>query len=105
MTDQTDDDGPASVPGQQQGPVAVLSKVHKTYHLDTVEVPVIRGVDILVRHAKFTVLIGPSGSGKTTLLNMLGCIESFWRSLAIVAMHALPLADFLIVGQGFAKVR
>jgi putative ABC transport system ATP-binding protein len=55
--------------------VAVLSKVHKTYQLDSIEVPVIKGVDILVRHAKFTVLIGPSGSGKTTLLNMLGCID------------------------------
>ncbi len=56
-------------------PVAVLSKVEKTYHLDAVEVPVIRGVDILIRPGHFTVLLGPSGSGKTTLLNMLGCID------------------------------
>ena len=56
-------------------PVAVLSQVKKTYHLDSIEVPVIKGVDILVRHARFTVLLGPSGSGKTTLLNMIGCID------------------------------
>jgi len=43
--------------------------------MDSVSVPVIRGVDILVRPAHFTVLLGPSGSGKTTLLNMLGCID------------------------------
>lgn len=58
-----------------QAPVAVLTQVKKTYHLDSVEVPVIKGVDILVRQAKFTVLLGPSGSGKTTLLNMIGCID------------------------------
>jgi putative ABC transport system ATP-binding protein len=55
--------------------VAVLAKVEKTYHLGQVAVPVIKGVDILVRHACFTVLLGPSGSGKTTILNMIGCID------------------------------
>ena len=56
-------------------PVAVLTQVSKTYHLDAVEVPVIRGVDLLIRPGHFTVLLGPSGSGKTTLLNMIGCID------------------------------
>ena len=56
-------------------PVAVLTQVEKTYHLDSVSVPVIKGVDIVVRRACFTVLLGPSGSGKTTLLNMIGCID------------------------------
>lgn len=55
--------------------VAVLTRVEKTYHLDSVSVPVIKGVDILIRRACFTVLLGPSGSGKTTLLNMIGCID------------------------------
>ena len=58
-----------------QGPVALLTRVEKTYHMDSVSVPVIKGVDILVRPACFTVLLGPSGSGKTTLLNMFGCID------------------------------
>ncbi len=56
-------------------PVAVLTQVHKTYRLDAVDVPVIKGVDILVRPGHFTVLLGPSGSGKTTLLNLIGCID------------------------------
>ena len=57
------------------GAIAVLSQVQKTYHLDSVSVPVIRNVDVLIRPAHFTVLLGPSGSGKTTLLNMIGCID------------------------------
>ncbi len=56
-------------------PVAALTKVEKTYYLDSVPVPVIKGVDIVVRRACFTVLLGPSGSGKTTLLNLIGCID------------------------------
>lgn len=59
----------------RHGPVAVLSQVEKTYQLDAVSVPVIKGVSVLVRPACFTVLLGPSGSGKTTLLNMIGCID------------------------------
>lgn len=55
--------------------VAVLTQVEKTYHLDSIDVPVINGVDIAVRQACFTVLMGPSGSGKTTILNMIGCID------------------------------
>ena len=91
MTDQTEDDGPVSVAAGAaaapvtQKPVAILTQVHKTYHLDSIEVPVIKGVDILVRHAKFTVLSGPSGSGKTTLLNMLGCIDKPDQGEIIVA--------------------
>lgn len=56
-------------------PVAVLTGVEKTYRLDSVSVPVIKGVDVLIRPGHFTVLLGPSGSGKTTLLNMVGCID------------------------------
>ena len=56
-------------------PVAVLNQVQKTYRLDSVDVPVIKGVDLLIRPGHFTVLLGPSGSGKTTLLNMIGCID------------------------------
>lgn len=77
MIDHTEHDHSElpAYPTSKHQAVAVLSHVKKTYHLDSIEVPVIKGVDILVRHARFTVLLGPSGSGKTTLLNMIGCID------------------------------
>jgi putative ABC transport system ATP-binding protein len=56
-------------------PVGELRGIYKSYRLDEVDLPVIRGVDVLIRPGHFTVLLGPSGSGKTTLLNMLGCID------------------------------
>ena len=56
-------------------PVAELAGVTKSYRLGSIDVSVIKGLDLLVRPARFTVLIGPSGSGKTTLLNIVGCID------------------------------
>jgi putative ABC transport system ATP-binding protein len=90
-----------------QVPVAVLSKVEKAYQLDAVSVPVIRGVDLLIRPAHFTVLLGPSGSGKTTLLNMLGCIDRPDTGSVTVAGNEVnamtddELSDFRAKNIGF----
>ena len=56
-------------------PVAEISEVQKSYRMDAVDVPVLKGVNLSVRRGVFTVLLGPSGSGKTTLLNLIGCID------------------------------
>ncbi len=56
-------------------PVALLCAVEKSYQMDSVSVPVLRGIDLLIQPGRFTVLLGPSGSGKTTLLNLIGCID------------------------------
>jgi len=88
-------------------PVAVLTQVEKTYHLDSISVPVIRGVDVIVRPACFTVLLGPSGSGKTTLLNMIGCIDKPDKGEIIVAGCKVgdltddALSDFRAKNIGF----
>lgn len=90
-----------------RGSVAVLTQVEKTYHMDSISVPVIKGVDILVRPACFTVLLGPSGSGKTTLLNMIGCIDRPDNGEIIVAdckvgdLSDDALSDFRAKNIGF----
>lgn len=101
MTDQTAEQAPS------QQPVAVLTRVEKTYHLDSVRVPVIKGVDVVVRRACFTVLLGPSGSGKTTLLNMIGCIDKPDRGDVTIAgckvgdLSDDALSDFRANNVGF----
>lgn len=88
-------------------PVAILVGIEKTYHMDAVSVPVIKGVDILVRPGHFTVLLGPSGSGKTTLLNILGCIDRPDKGDVVVAGCAVnnlsddALSDFRARNVGF----
>ena len=88
-------------------PVAVLKQVIKTYRMDAVSVPVIKGVDLTVRRACFTVLLGPSGSGKTTLLNMMGCIDKPDQGNVVVADCQVgdltddALSDFRAKNIGF----
>ena len=87
--------------------MAVLTQVEKTYYLDSVSVPVIKGANIFIRSACFTVLMGPSGSGKTTLLNMLGCIDRPDKGEIIVADCKVgeltddALSDFRAKNIGF----
>lgn len=100
-------DSMAGASSGQAAPVAVLSDVSKTYGMDAVQVPVIRGASVQVRPACFTVLLGPSGSGKTTLLNMIGCIdkpdtgEVVIANCKVAALSDDALSDFRAKNIGF----
>lgn len=52
-----------------------LKRVRKIYQQGKIEVPALRGIDLMVGHGEFTAIFGPSGSGKTTLLNLIGCLD------------------------------
>jgi putative ABC transport system ATP-binding protein len=85
----------------------MLSEVKKSYRLDAVEVPVLQGINLLIRPGHFTVLLGPSGSGKTTLLNLIGCIDRADGGDVVVAgcpvndLDDDTLADFRAANIGF----
>lgn len=53
-----------------------LKGVKKIYQQGKIEVPALRGVDLIVEQGEFSTIFGPSGSGKTTLLNMIGCLDT-----------------------------
>ncbi len=88
-------------------PVAILTGVEKSYAMDSVTVPVLQGIDLLIRPGHFTVLLGPSGSGKTTLLNLVGCVdrpdkgEVFVAGQEIARLSDDELADFRAANIGF----
>jgi lipoprotein-releasing system ATP-binding protein len=56
-------------------PQLLAKGLHKAYRKGPVEVPVLRGVSLAVRHGEFLAIVGQSGCGKTTLLHLLGTLD------------------------------
>lgn len=55
--------------------VIKISELTKNYYTDAGEVPVLKGVDIVIESGDFVAIMGPSGSGKSTFMNILGCLD------------------------------
>lgn len=53
-----------------------LNDISKSYFLGKQELPVLKGIDLLISDNEYVALMGPSGSGKSTLMNILGCLDS-----------------------------
>ncbi len=53
-----------------------LRNIRKSYFLGKQELPVLKGIDLLIGQNEYVALMGPSGSGKSTLMNILGCLDS-----------------------------
>jgi putative ABC transport system ATP-binding protein len=52
-----------------------VQDVHKTYRMGDVEVPALRGVNLIIDRGEFVAIMGSSGSGKSTFMNILGCLD------------------------------
>ena len=52
-----------------------FQNIYKNYIQGTMEVPVLKDINLCVEEGEYVAIMGPSGSGKSTLMNIIGCID------------------------------
>jgi len=60
---------------EKDAPILVMERLCKSYELGTMELKVLRDVELTINNGDYVAIMGPSGSGKSTLLNMIGCLD------------------------------
>lgn len=52
-----------------------LKNIYKNYIQGSMDVPVLKDINLSVEEGEYVAIMGPSGSGKTTLMNIIGCLD------------------------------
>lgn len=52
-----------------------LKHIYKNYIQGSMEVPVLKDINLSISEGEYVAIMGPSGSGKSTLMNIIGCID------------------------------
>lgn len=55
--------------------IVAIENLSKVYELGSLELRVLRELDLHIEEGEYVAIMGPSGSGKSTLLNMIGCLD------------------------------
>lgn len=55
--------------------IVAIKNLCKVYQLGSLELRVLRDLNLSIEEGEYVAIMGPSGSGKSTLLNMIGCLD------------------------------
>ncbi|MDH3446368.1 MAG: ABC transporter ATP-binding protein [Deltaproteobacteria bacterium] len=74
-------------------PLIEVLNLFKSYHRDSLEIPVLKNISLAIEEGEFIAFMGPSGSGKTTLLNLIAGIDKPTSGNIRIAGADLPEMD------------
>jgi len=60
-------------------PLIRIVDAWKTYRVEEIEIPAVRGVSMDIPAGQFVAITGASGSGKSTFMHLLGCLDQLDR--------------------------
>lgn len=78
-----------------------VSDIVKIYKNGSMELKVLKGLNLSVSEGEYVAFMGPSGSGKSTLMNILGCLDSLTSGTYILDNQDIST----IKGDALAEVR
>jgi putative ABC transport system ATP-binding protein len=52
-----------------------LEDITKTYHLESLDILVLKRINLSIAEGEYVAIMGASGSGKSTLMNIIGCLD------------------------------
>lgn len=84
-----------------------VENLHKSYYDGSTELPVLSGIDMVIKMGEIVSIVGASGVGKSTLLNILGALDQptegrvFYLGQEIFTLNDKKLAEFRSREIGF----
>ena len=78
-----------------------VSDIVKIYKNGSMELKVLKGLNLSVSEGEYVAFMGPSGSGKSTLMNILACLDSLTSGTYILDNQDVST----IKGDALAEVR
>lgn len=70
-----------------------MEGITQTFHLEGMDLPVLKQIDLSIDEGEYVAIMGTSGSGKSTLMNIIGCLDRPTSGLYILDGRDLTTLD------------
>lgn len=70
-----------------------MEDITQTFHLEGMDLPVLKQIDLSIEDGEYVAIMGASGSGKSTLMNIIGCLDRPTSGLYILDGRDLTTLD------------
>lgn len=70
-----------------------MTGITQTFHLEGMDLPVLKQIDLSISDGEYVAIMGASGSGKSTLMNIIGCLDRPTSGLYVLDGRDLTTLD------------